>query len=155
MNLLTLLHFVWTMLLSLQLTIQAKKLSDLYNAAVPMPSGRTVSPRTVRNAPPQPPEDDLNTTRGFLVEYTLTTANSPDCDRSLVDNFPVRVQYRVLTYPSESVMNGDSLVDDQPGNVTEWKGSPNTPALMQGENCLFNAYSISVTISKMLQWLFQ
>ena len=124
MRLLTLLRFVSTMLLSLESTVQAKKLSEhLYNAGVPVPSRLVAvsSPRTIRNVPER--QDDSNTTRGFLVEYTLITANSPDCEPSLVDNFPVRVQYRLITPEDDST-------------VTEWTDSPNTPVLMQGENCL-------------------
>ena len=129
MRLLTLLRFVSTMLLSLEPTVQAKKLSEhLYNAEVPVPSRLVAvsSPRTIRNVPEQ--QDDSNTTRGFLVEYTLMTANSPDCEPSLVDNFPVRVQYRLIT-PAEVNLDGST--------VTEWRYSPNTPVFMQGENCLF------------------
>ena len=40
-----------------------------------------------RNVPPR-----LST-----IEYTLMTLNSPDCESSLADNFPVRVQYRELS----------------------------------------------------------
>ena len=35
-------------------------------------------------------------TTGLTVQYTLIIANSPDCEPSLVDNFPVQVQYRMI-----------------------------------------------------------
>ena len=55
-------------------------------------------------------------TTGFILEYTLTIANSPDCEPSLVDNFPVRVQYRTIVSGSD----GDT-------SVSEWTDSPNVP----------------------------
>ena len=53
---------------------------------------------------------ETNTT-GFTVEYTLIIANSPDCEPSLVDNYPVRVQYR-------EIIGGDG---------GQWMDSPNMP----------------------------
>jgi hypothetical protein len=59
-------------------------------------------------------------TTGFTVEYTLIVANSPDCERSLVDNFPVRVQYRTI------ITGGDGGTNN---NVSEWMDSPNMPGI--------------------------
>ena len=87
--------------------------------------GRGVSPR------PQPAH---NTTEGFLLEYDLITANSPDCEPSLqIDSYPVRIQYRMITYPS---VNGNSDV----GNTSkEWIDSPYAPTPIPGEKCLLSA----------------
>ena len=78
-------------------------------------AGRTLSEdhrsyRTARNsqADPEAPRS------AFTFKYTLITANSPDCEPSLVDNFPVRVQYRTI---SGSDGRG----------VSEWMDSPNMP----------------------------
>ena len=135
---LSIFQFVSTVLLSLQPTTQAKKPSDLSDN---VPASRTASSRAIRSAPQQSPAQDsndgcLNTTRGFRVEYTLITANSPDCELSLVDNFPVRVQYRT------TIGNGGE------GGLSEWMDSPCTLAVMPGENFLFNVYSVSESISK-------
>ena len=59
--------------------------------------------RRTASSQPQPPSSD-----GFTVEYTLITVNSPDCESSPVDKFPVRVQYR------------DASPDGTPG---EWRDS--------------------------------
>ena len=48
--------------------------------------------RTARNS--QVPRSN---TTGFILKYALITANSPDCEPSLVDNFPVGVQYRTIS----------------------------------------------------------
>ena len=56
---------------------------------------------------------------GFTVDYTLTTVNSPDCESSLVDNFPVRVQYRTIIGADDGGQSNTS--------VSEWMDSPNTP----------------------------
>ena len=58
---------------------------------------------------------------GFTVEYTLITANSPDCEPSLIDNFPVRVQYRTI------IGSGDGGQSNN--GVNEWMDSPNTPGI--------------------------
>jgi hypothetical protein len=57
-------------------------------------------------------------TTGFTVEYALIIANSPDC--SLIDNFPVRVQYRVV------ITGGDG---GQNNSINQWIGSPNIPGI--------------------------
>lgn len=49
---------------------------------------------------------------GFIFAYTLMTVNSPDCGPSLVDNFPVRVQYRTIR--------------DSDTSVSKWMDSPGT-----------------------------
>ena len=61
---------------------------------------------------------------GFTVEYTLATANSPDCEPSLVDNFPVRVQYRTIIGAGDG---GQSSI-----SVSEWMDSmsPNMPGIV-------------------------
>ena len=52
-----------------------------------------------------------------VFKYTLTTANSPDCERSLVgDNSPVRMQYRTI-----SVSDGEKSNT----SVSEWMDFPN------------------------------
>ena len=59
-------------------------------------------------------------TTSFRVQYTLIIANSPDCDRStLVDDFPIRVQYRMITTSDDGGQNNNS--------VSEWMDSPNMP----------------------------
>ena len=115
--LLLLSHFISTMLLPLQPTAQAMKLSDLHDIATPR--------LTVRDVPAH-----TDTTQGFRVEYTLITANSPDCEPSLVDNFPVKVQYRI-TSRSSDVLQNNFL-----NRSAEWMDSPYSPALMPGEKCL-------------------
>ena len=86
----------------------------------PLCEAKTLPSRTVRAIPPQQSATD---TRGFSVEYTLITANSPDCEPSLVDNFPVRVQYR-KTRPGNGGGNQAS--------TNEWTGSPFAPVPMPG-----------------------
>ena len=56
-------------------------------------------------------------TTGFTVEYTLITANSPDCEPYLVDSFPVRVQYRTIIGSDDGGQSNNS--------VSEWMDSPN------------------------------
>ena len=51
----------------------------------------------------------------LTVQYTLVIANSPDCEPSLVDNFPVRVQYRTI------MTGGDGE------RVSQWMDSPRMP----------------------------
>ena len=87
----------------------------------PLYEAKTLTSRTARDIPPQRSATDM--TRGFSVEYTLITANSPDCEPSLVDNFPVRVQYR-KTRPGNS--------DGSTNSPEEWTGSPFAPVLMPG-----------------------
>ena len=67
-------------------------------------------------------------TAGFTVEYTLITANSPDCEPSLVDKFPVRVQYRTISG------NGDG--GQSYNSVSEWMDSPN----MSGKQQIYHEY---------------
>ena len=57
-------------------------------------------------------------TTGLRVQYTLIIANSPDCEPSLVDSFPVRVQYRTI------MTGGDG---GQNNNVSQWMDSPRIP----------------------------
>ena len=52
----------------------------------------------------------------FTVEYTLIIANSPDCEPSLVDYFPVGVQYRTI------IGSGDG--EQSNNSVGEWMDSP-------------------------------
>ena len=65
-----------------------------------------------------PPEDrsvdadNQENMSGFIFAYSLMTVNSPDCGPSLVDNFPVRVQYRTIR--------------DSDTSVSEWMDSPGT-----------------------------
>ena len=54
-------------------------------------------------------------TTGLTVQYTMIIANSPDCERSLVDNFPVIVQYRTI------MTGGDG---GQNNSVSQWMDSP-------------------------------
>ena len=63
-------------------------------------------------------------TTGFTVDYALITANSPDCEPSLVDNFPVRVQYRTIS-------DGDGGLSNI--GVSEWTDSPNN--ILPGTSC--------------------
>ena len=92
--------------------------------------------RTVRDVPPLPrqPSASDTVTQGFSVKYTLVTANSADCEPSLVNNFPVRVQYR-KTSPrndrdaSGSRTNGGDLDSTILDN---WKDSSYAPVLMPG-----------------------
>ena len=79
-----------------RLPCEARSARTTHDAAPPSISGIAR-----RNVPPplQPPESDVN--EGFAADYTLITANSPDCEPGLADNFPVRVQYRTAS-PSES-----------------------------------------------------
>ena len=72
--------------------------------------------RTARNSQDDPQAPRSNTT-GFIFKYTLITANSPDCDSSLVDNFPVRVQYRTIGAGSGGEKSNTS--------VSQWMDSPN------------------------------
>ena len=63
---------------------------------------------------------DVGADHGFIVEYTLITANSPDCVASLVDKFPVRVQYRTIIGDDGGQSNT---------SVSEWMDSPNLPGM--------------------------
>lgn len=63
---------------------------------------------------------------GLFIEYTLTTANSPDCEPSLVDNYPVQVQYRTIFISAESTNNSNDI------EATEWMDSPNKPTPKPG-----------------------
>ena len=135
-------HFISTTLLSLQPTTQAKKPSD--------PSGSSFTParpRAIRSAvPPVSPAHDsclYNATRGFRVEYTLVTANSPDCEFSLVDDFPVRVQYRLIRQRSETSNGADS----QSSTVTEWMDPLCMPSVTPGENFLYSKQTVLQLVS--------
>ena len=57
-------------------------------------------------------------TTSLTVEYTLIIANSPDCELSLVDNFPVRVQYRTIMTGGDGGRNN---------SVSQWMDSPRMP----------------------------
>ena len=59
--------------------------------------------------------------RGFLIEYTLITANSPDCEPSLADSYSVRVQYR-LTHPSTRQRNAEAPSNQN--RAGPWRDSP-------------------------------
>ena len=135
---LSIFHFVSTTLLSLQPAIRAKKSSDLSGS-----SFAPARPRVIRNAaPPESPAQNScfnNATRGFRVEYTLVTANSPDCEFSLVDDFPVRVQYRLIRQRSET-SNG---VDSQP---SEWMDPLCTPSVTPGENFFHSKQTVLVSL---------
>ena len=61
---------------------------------------------------------DVGADHGFAVEYTLITANSPDCEPSLVDKFPVRVQYRTIIGDDGGQSNN---------SVSDWEDSPSMP----------------------------
>ena len=128
--------FVSTTLLSLQPTIQAKKSSDLSGS-----SFAPARPRDTRSAmPPVSPAHDSclnNATRGSRVEYTLVTANSPDCEVSLVDNFPVRVQYRLI----QETSNG---ADSQ--SSTKWMDPLCTPSVIPGESFLHSKQTLLVSL---------
>lgn len=129
---LSIFHFISTTLLSLQPTIQAKKFSDLSGS-----SFAPARPRAIRNAV----SDSClnNAARGFRVEYTLVTANSPDCEYSLGDNFPVRVQYRLIHQRSET-SNGAA------STVTKWMDPLCTPSVTQGENFLHSKPTVLVSL---------
>ena len=137
---LSIFHFISTTLLSLQPTIQAKKSSDLSGTRSGFAPAR---PRVTRSAvPPVSPAHDSclnNATRGFRVEYTLVTANSPDCEYSLGDNFPVRVQYRLIHQRSET-SNGAA------STVTKWMDPLCTPSVTQGENFLHSKPTVLVSL---------
>ena len=60
-------------------------------------------------------------TTGLTVQYTLIVANSPDCEPSLVDNFPVRVQYRTIVTGGDGEQNNN--------DISEWMDSPNMPGM--------------------------
>lgn len=127
---LSIFHFVSTALLTLQPTTQAKKLSDSISTS------RTALPwpRAIRSAPESNPCLNSDTTRGFRVEYTLITANSPDCESSLVDNFPVRVQYRMIQRSEGSDDQIDGVDQFQPSS--KWTDSICTPSYPTGEKFL-------------------
>ena len=136
---LSIFHFVSTALLTLQPTTRAKKLSDSISTS------RTAlpRPRAIRSAPPAPQSDadqesnpclNSDKTRGFRVEYTLITANSPDCESSLVDNFPVRVQYRMIQRSEGSDDQIDGVDQFQPSS--KWTDSICTPSYPTGEKFL-------------------
>ena len=55
----------------------------------------------------------------FTIEYTLITANSPDCEPSLINDYPVRVQYRTI------IGGGDGR--GQNNSVSEWMDSMDIP----------------------------
>jgi hypothetical protein len=59
-------------------------------------------------------------TTGFTVEYTLIIANSPDC--SLVNNFPLKVQYRTIITGGDGGQNNGVT-------VSQWMDSPNMPGI--------------------------
>ena len=64
----------------------------------------------------------------FSVEYTLLTANSPDCaEPSMVDNFPVRVQYRTVT-----LMEDDNGININRGSASQWTDLE-SPTLESGQ----------------------
>ena len=113
--------------LALQPFSQAEMLSTYYSVSA------SLAQRTIRGVSPRP-QPAHNATEGFLLEYNLITANSPDCEPFLqVDSYPVRVQYRMITHPS---MNGNS---DVRNGSEEWIDSPYAPIPMPGENCPFSA----------------
>ena len=60
---------------------------------------------------------------GFIATYTLITVNSPDCEPSLIDDFPIRVQYRMIS-------NGDGEQNNI--SISEWMGStsPKAPGII-------------------------
>ena len=74
-------------------------------------------------------------TAGFTVEYTLITANSPDCDPSLIDNFPLRVQYRTIIGSGDGGQSNSSVI--------EWMDSPNMP----GKQQIYREYLCLVYVS--------
>ena len=89
--------------------------------------------RTASSAQPQPPASD-----GFNVEYTLITVNSPDCESTPIDKFPVRVQYR----------------DTSPGITPgEWRDPAN--ASMPGQECAFTNCCILKEVKSMFIVLMQ
>ena len=59
----------------------------------------------------------------LIVEYTLVMANSPDCEPSLSDDFPVRVQYRTIS-------------DLEVNAANNWIDSPFKPAFIPGETTI-------------------
>lgn len=59
----------------------------------------------------------------LIVEYTLVMANSPDCEPSLSDDFPVRVQYRTIS-------------DLEVNAANNWIDSPFQPAFVPGETTI-------------------
>lgn len=61
-------------------------------------------------------------TAGFNVEYTILRADSPDCDPSLADNFPVQVQYRMAARANTGGGNEATF--------SEWMVSPIAPTEM-------------------------
>ena len=74
---------------------EARNTLSVTASEVSAASRRETSSIVRRNAPSRPPPSESDMDEGFIaVDYTLMTANSPDCESSLVDNFPVRVQYR-------------------------------------------------------------
>ena len=60
-------------------------------------------------------------TTGFTIQYTMIIANSPDCEPSLVDNFPVRIQYRTIMTGGDGGQNNS--------RIREWMDSPNMPGM--------------------------
>ena len=130
---LSIFHFISTTLLFLQPTTQAKKSSDLSGS-----SFAPARPRATRSAM-SPAHDSClnNATRGSRVEYTMVTATSPDCEFSLVDNFPVRVQYRLI----QETSNG---ADSQ--SSTEWMDPLCTPSVTSGENFIHSKQTVLVSL---------
>lgn len=73
----------------------------------------------VDDPPLQPSEEGGSLDPLITIEYTLVTANSPDCESSLSDSFPIRVQYR-------------KVEDNAANNLIEWIDSPFQPTFLPG-----------------------
>ncbi len=74
---------------------------------------------------------------GFIITYTLIIVNSPDCEPSLIDDFPVRVQYRMIS-------NGDG--EQSNTSISEWMGSasPRAPGILYSS---YYSYKCNKSIS--------
>ena len=92
-------------------------LSNKNNVASDIATSVHSSHKAHRSVPSQP----SNTLQGFSIHYTLISANSPDCDPSLADNYPVTVQYR-----------HQFIIGDANWNMSEWISSPLAPTLTPG-----------------------
>lgn len=89
------------------------------------------SRRTVRNV--NYSTSSAENSRKFRLNYTLLTANSPDCKPSLSDSFPVLVQYRMM-------LSGESSYDNS-STLREWLDFSSASASSLGN---YNIIAITV-----------
>lgn len=82
-----------------------------------------------------PPPETPTVARPFFVDYTLMTANSPDCEPSLVDDFPVRILYRQIE--TAAVTPQGVANNNVTGAIASaWMDSPNPPDRISGQSII-------------------